>query len=174
MVTFAPETLITTYLEMTSPEQFNASFVHANDIRIERMTTVDLKFYLYLYQSVGEDLAWRDRVMMPKEELAATLSNPNTAVYVLYVSGAPAGYVELEKQGNSVEIAYFGLRKEYHGRGLGKHLLSFGIQEAWNTGAKRVWVHTCNLDGEHAMANYTKRGFRVYQQHQEPMPARYQ
>jgi ribosomal protein S18 acetylase RimI-like enzyme len=174
MVTFAPKTLITSYLEMTNPNQFEASFIHAHDIRIERMKTVDLHFYLYLYSSVGEKLAWRDRILMPKDELHAALSNPNTAIYVLYVGGAAAGYVELYKDGTNVEIAYFGLREEYHGRGLGKHLLSYGIQKAWDAGAKRVWVHTCNLDGQHALANYEKRGFRVYQTEEEAMPEKYQ
>jgi GNAT superfamily N-acetyltransferase len=173
MVTLTPKTLITTYLEMTDPTQFQASYSQADDIRIDEMTSVDLHFYLFLYQSVGEKLSWRDRILMPKEELHAALSSPNTSVYVLYVGGAPAGYVELHKDGTSVEIAYFGLREEYHGRGLGKHLLSYGIQKAWDAEAKRVWVHTCNLDGQHALPNYEKRGFQIYQEEQEPMPERY-
>jgi ribosomal protein S18 acetylase RimI-like enzyme len=168
-----PATLVTTYLEMTSRKQFVPGFIRADDVRIDRMQTVDLHFYLYLYRSVGENLAWRDRLLMPKSELREALSK--SQIYVMYVSGAPAGYVELAKQGASVEIAYFGLREEYHGRGLGKHLLSFGIEQAWNVpGAERVFVHTCNLDGQHALDNYRKRGFKVYQRHEEPMPERYQ
>lgn len=30
-------------------------------------------------------------------------------------------------------------------------------------GAKRVWVHTCSLDGPNALANYQARGFQLYQ-----------
>jgi hypothetical protein len=52
--------------------------------------------------------------------------------------------------------------------------LSYGIEKAWEDGAKRVWVHTCNLDGPHALDNYTKRGFSVYDEHRQPMPNRYQ
>jgi GNAT superfamily N-acetyltransferase len=168
-----PDTLITTYLEMTDPREFQPAFIESNDIRIEALKSPDLKFYLFLYQSVGEKLSWRDRLIMPKEELLAALSHPNTAIFVLYLGGAPAGYVELFKENKSVEIAYFGLREEYHGRGLGKHLLSYGIQQAWDWDAQRIWVHTCNLDGQHAMANYKKRGFRVYDLREEPMPERY-
>jgi GNAT superfamily N-acetyltransferase len=175
MVAFstAPNTLITTYLEMTTQQQFSPSFVHNSELRIERVNMVDVQFYRYLYQSVGEKLRWRDRLIMPTSELREILSKATTHVYVLYVSGVPAGYVELDEQGDSTEIAYFGLREEYHGRGLGKHLLSFGIQQAWELGAQRVFVHTCNLDGPFALENYQKRGFRVYQQHSEPMPERY-
>jgi hypothetical protein len=29
-------------------------------------------------------------------------------------------------------------------------------------GPERVWVHTCSLDGPHALANYQARGMRVF------------
>lgn len=167
-----PNTLVTTYLEMTSPQQFIPGFTYSDNVRVEKMDSVDLNFYLYLYRAVGENWCWRDRLVMPREELREALRNAH--IYVLYVGGAPAGYVELVKQGKSVEIAYFGLREEYHGMGLGKHLLSTGIEKAWQMGAERVWLHTCNLDGPHALSNYRKRGFKVYQRHEEPMPELYQ
>ena len=174
MLASAPDTLITTYLEMTTPAQFKPSFNRAEGIRIERMERVDIGFYRYLYQSVGEDYRWRDRLVMPDSELRAILNSSKTHVFVLYVHGAAAGYVELNQQSDSTEIAYFGLRAEYHGRGLGKHLLSYGIQKAWKLGSKRIWLHTCNLDGIHALDNYRKRGFRPYMQEQEEMPEIYQ
>lgn len=174
MLTYAPNTLVTTYLEMTSTSQFKPTFNYSDDITIERMDTVDLGFYRYLYQAVGEEYCWRDRLVMPKSELRAILAKSSTQVFVLYVQGAPAGYVELNQQGQSTEIAYFGLRREYQGRGLGKHLLSYGIQKAWELGAKRVWLHTCNLDGDYAMSNYQKRGFRPYKTEREEMPELYQ
>jgi GNAT superfamily N-acetyltransferase len=166
-----PNTLVTTYLEMTSPSDFSPSYVENHLVRIEQLQRVDVDFYLYMYRAVGEQLAWRDRLLMPKADLREALSKAH--VYVMYVGGIPAGYVELDPQGEDVEIAYFGLREEYQGLGLGKHLLSFGIDNAWKLGAGRVYVHTCNLDGEHALSNYRKRGFKVYQRHEEPMPERY-
>ncbi|MEM9952670.1 MAG: GNAT family N-acetyltransferase [Chloroflexota bacterium] len=174
MLATAPNTLITTYLEMTNPRQFQPSFKQTDSVRVERMEEVDLGFYRYLYKSVGEDYRWRDRLVMSKSELRAVLESNKTHVFVLYVHGAPVGYVELNQQGKSTEIAYFGLRKEYHGRGLGKHLLSYGIQKAWELGAERIWLHTCNLDGTHALSNYRKRGFQQYKEEREPMPELYQ
>lgn len=174
MLTTSPNTLITTYLHMTRRGQFSPSYSKYNDgVSIERMATVDLDYYRYLYRAVGDAWSWRDRLVMSDEELHGILSNPNNHVYVMYVSGVPAGYVELMRQGDSVEIAYFGLRREFHGRGLGKHLLSFGVDKAWELGASRVWLHTCNLDGPHALTNYRKRGFEVYDQVEEPMPSLY-
>ncbi|MBA3872529.1 MAG: N-acetyltransferase, partial [Anaerolineae bacterium] len=51
--------------------------------------------------------------------------------------------------------------------------LSYAIHRAWMDGAKRIWLHTCNLDGPYALDNYIKRGFSVYKTEEEPMPQRY-
>ncbi|MDE2636101.1 MAG: GNAT family N-acetyltransferase [Chloroflexota bacterium] len=168
------KTLITTYLEMVSEEDFAPAFIQAPDIEIVPMEMPDLGFYKFLYQSVGEEWAWRDRLQMSNSELRGILASPNTQVHVMYVGGSPAGYVELYRhEDGSVEVAYFGLRRSYMGRGLGKHLLSYGVARAWDMGAKRVWLHTCNLDGPHALSNYQKRGFRIYDVIEEPMPDLY-
>lgn len=166
-----PEWLITTYLEMTAYEQFKPSYIQHEQVRIERWQGTDLDFYLSLYKGVGYALRWRDRLIMPPAQLREALAK--AYVYVLYYADEPAGYVELDQQGDDVEVAYFGLFAPFQGLGLGKHLLSYGIEQAWQIGAKRVYVHTCNLDGEHAMSNYEKRGFRAYHQQTEPMPERY-
>ncbi len=168
------EMLITTYLEMTSPEDFAPAYIQANDIEIVKMEMPDLGFYKFLYQSVGEEWAWRDRLQMSNAALRKVLTSARTQVHIMYVSGSPGGYVELYRHDdNSVEIVYFGLRRDYMGRGLGKHLLSYGVARAWEMDAARVWLHTCNLDGPHALANYEKRGFRIYKVVEEPMPELY-
>lgn len=168
-----PSELITTYLEMTDSEQLNDTLHMPDDVRVERLEQVDLSYYRYLYSAVGKAWRWRDRLIMPDADLHAELAKPTTHVYVMYVSGAPAGYVELASGRDGVEIAYFGLREAYQGRGLGKLLLSYGVRRAWELGTERVWVHTCNLDGPFALANYRKRGFVVYDEQREPMPTRY-
>lgn len=170
----APSTLVTYYLEMTGPGQFRPSYAdHTAGVMMMRMSRPDVGFYRFLYGSVGEQWRWRDRLLMSDKELEHALAKPETSVHVLYVDATPAGYVELSKQGDSTEIAYFGLRPGYIGRGLGKHLLSHGIARAWDEGAQRVFVHTCNLDSPHALENYLKRGFSIYQTFEEPMPERY-
>lgn len=172
-MTDLPDELITTYLEMRQRADFRPAFVEAADALIVRMETPDVAFYRFLYREVGEAWRWRDRLLLDDAALAAILSRAQVEVWTLLVGGVPAGYVELERDGGDTEIAYFGLRVGFMGRGLGKHLLSFGVQRAWDAGAARVWVHTCNLDGPHALANYEARGFAVYQESREPMPDRY-
>ncbi len=169
-----PDSLITTYLEMTRRAAFRPAYLDEDEsFVVLRMETVDVPFYRFLYTAVGEQWHWRDRLLMPTDELEAELADPCTTVDVLYVGGVPAGYVELKREGEATEVAYFGLRPGYIGRGLGKHLLSWGVAQAWSDGAQRVWLHTCNLDSPHALDNYLKRGFTVYEVVEEPMPDRY-
>ncbi len=172
----APAKLITTYLHMTAPSDFQPAFLPTNaltDVTLMRLNGVDVQYYRFLYGSVGEPWRWRDRLVMPDDELEAALSQPGTSVHVLYVGGVPAGYFELRGADGDRELGYFGLRPTFLGRGLGKHLLSLAIQQAWDDGARRLWVHTCNLDAPQAIDNYVKRGFQVYDVREEPMPSRY-
>ncbi len=90
-----------------------------------------------------------------------------------YMFGVPAGYIELSQGKQSTEIVYFGLRSGYMGKGLGKHLLSYGVDYGWERGAKRLWVHTCSLDSPYALNTYLKRGFKIYNSYEEPMPKAY-
>ncbi len=84
------------------------------------------------------------------------------------MSGTPAGYFELELQPDAqVELAYFGIAKQFIGRRLGGHLLTVALQKAWAFGAQRVWVHTCTLDHAAALANYQARGMTVFKEETE-------
>ncbi len=176
-----PDTLITTYLQMTDWSQFRPAYLNYLDgIKVMCIETPDVAFYRFLYTTVGEQWRWRERLSQSDEEIKALLLDPGTSVHVLYVNGAPAGYIEMAQRREgptrrffSTEIVYFGLRSNYMGRGLGKHLLSHGIAYAWNKGTQRLWVHTCNLDGPHALNNYIKRGFKIYRVEKEPMPENY-
>lgn len=78
----------------------------------------------------------------------------------------------------SVEIVYFGLLPAFRGRRIGGHLLTHGVRRAWDLAerwpelppTRRVWLHTCSRDGEHAMANYERRGFTVFATKTEDEP----
>jgi GNAT superfamily N-acetyltransferase len=49
------------------------------------------------------------------------------------------------------------------GKGIGGGMLSLAVREAWKIkGTQRVWLHTCSEDHPHALANYQKRGFRLF------------
>ncbi len=117
----------------------------------------------FLYTAVGGHWFWRDRLRWSYAQWLHWLDRPQLQTWVLYARGTPAGYVELEQQdGGDVEIAYFGVMREFCGRGLGGHLLTLALERAWAFAAQRVWVHTCSLDGPAALANYEARGMRIY------------
>lgn len=166
-----PDTLVTWYLEMSHRAEFIPAFMRLTDAYIALMTPVDLPLYRQLYRVIGEPWMWRDRLPLSDETLTELLQRAH--VHILYVDNTPVGYVELARYGQAVSIDYFGLMTKVQGRGLGKHLLSYGIQHAWEMGAERVIVHTCNLDGPYALSTYQKRGFRVVRETQEPMPDLY-
>lgn len=167
-----PDRLITTHLALYSRDEVRVVPPPIGDVMVRRWGQVDVVFYLFLYRAVGYDLRWRDRLIMPVSDLEAALHQAD--VHILYVGGVPAGYIELERHNDgSIEVGYFGLRADYHGRGLGKYLLSYGLQQAWEMNPTHITVHTCNLDGAYALHTYQAAGFKVVRVEDIPMPDRY-
>lgn len=164
-------TVTTTYLAMPSRAAFRPAFSADPDLVVMQAREPLPAFYRFLYGTVGGPYNWTDRLRWTDERLATYLAQPTLTLLVLYVRGTPAGYVELNQASDEpgTEVAYFGLFEAFQGRGLGKHLLSIGVQRAYDDGAERVWVHTCTLDGPHALANYQARGFVPYEttQHEQ-------
>lgn len=157
-------TVTTTYLELPSRAHFRPAFSADPDVQIIEAREPLPAFYRFLYQTVGEPYHWTDRLAWSDERLGSYLAQPGVTVLVLYLRGTPAGYLELNREAEEpdTEVAYFGLFPPFHGRGYGRHLLSAGVQRAFDDGARRVWVHTCTLDGPYALANYRARGFAPY------------
>ncbi len=152
-----------TYLEMRDPTQLQAARCNNPRIRIEQMHECLASFFRYLYVEVGGNYHWIDRLPWTDEEIVAHLNQPETSLWLMTDKGATAGYFELRRcEDGSVEVAYFGLLPQFIGRGLGKHLLTCAVEQAWDLGANRVWLHTCTLDDPAAMPNYLRRGFRAF------------
>jgi GNAT superfamily N-acetyltransferase len=121
-----------------------------------------------LYARVGAGWSWTDRLGWSAAAWAAHADRVET--WLASVDGEPAGYYELDvPDATGAEIAMFGLLAAYHGQGLGGHLLTHAIRRGFAR-APRVWVHTCTLDGPHALANYEARGMRAFRTEVEPAP----
>jgi GNAT superfamily N-acetyltransferase len=153
-----------TYLQLSDPARFLPAFGHFADFVVRRVTRPDPALYRFCYRTVGEAYHWRDRWGWSDAAIAAHLAQPEISLYVADRDGRFAGWYELRQvpEDASVEIAYFGLAPDAIGKGLGKHLLSCAVRDAWALGATRVWLHTCTLDHPHARPNYEKRGFVAY------------
>jgi GNAT superfamily N-acetyltransferase len=161
----------TTYLEQTDPSDLRPARPPA-DVAIVRAEIPSPELNRFLYAAVGGDWHWTDRLSWPYDRWSSYLERLGMETWIAWAKGTPAGYVELDPQDDgAVEIAYFGLLPAFVGRGIGGHLLTVGTARAWDLGdrwpgrtaTRRVWLHTCTLDGPHALANYEARGFRVYQ-----------
>ena len=154
-----------TYLELRSRDAFHPVFLVDERARVAEVNHCPASFYRYLYAEVGRFFHGTDSLGWTDAEIRALLAQGGLSLWVLYYEDAPAGYFELSKgEDGDTELAYFGLLPEYLGRGLGKHLLSAAITQAWEDGASRVWLHTCTLDDAAALPNYLNRGFKPFRE----------
>ncbi|MEV2267200.1 GNAT family N-acetyltransferase [Nonomuraea africana] len=163
--------VITWYLEQRSPGALVPARPPRLPVEVVRAEVPSPEFSRFLYTAVGGDWQWTDRLSWTYDQWMTYLTRPGVETWVAWHRGTPAGYVELDPQpGAQVEIAYFGLLPYAMGGGVGGHLLSSGTARAWDLATRwpslpeirRVWVHTCSLDGPAALANYRARGFEVY------------
>jgi GNAT superfamily N-acetyltransferase len=153
-------TRITTwFLEMTAREQLRPARA-VDGFEVRRLDPPDVGLSRRLYQQVGEPWQWTDRLGWGDSRWSAHLGHAQT--WVGYLDGEPVGYAELVRDGDDVELASFGLLPGFAGRGLGGALLTAATERAWESGAERVWLHTCSLDSPAALPSYERRGFRRY------------
>ncbi len=155
-----------TYLALESRDAFAPAFGEFPGLAVARVADPGPDLYRRCYRTVGDGYHWRDRWDWTDDQIRAHLTQPEITLYTATEHDAILGWYELRRVpppgDGSVEIAYFGLVAEALGRGLGRHLLSCAVRDAWALGATRVWVHTCTLDHPNALPNYRARGFTPY------------
>jgi GNAT superfamily N-acetyltransferase len=146
----------TTYLEQLAVDDLVPAREPTEQAPITRVDDIAPEFSRYLYTAVGGDWHWLGRLSWTLQQWTDWLSRPGSETWVMWVHGAPAGYVELDATAvgadTHAEIAYFGLLPRYMGQGLGGHLLTHGMTQAWSLQDRfsalqpvsRVWVHTCS------------------------------
>ena len=151
------------YLEMRSPDDLKEKEKPAG-LEIVEAEIKEYSLNRYLYQLVGQDWSWKDKLPLSSDEWKHYAESDNLRTWVAYFKGSIAGYYELQKQKESnVEIAYFGLAPKFIGKGFGGYLLTHAIKSAWSwRNCRRVWVHTCTLDHDSALPNYLARGMKIY------------
>jgi GNAT superfamily N-acetyltransferase len=163
--------ITTWYLEQTDPAQLQPAGVPADPVTVTRAQLPSPELNRYLYTAVGGDWFWLDRLPWTWRQWHDWLDRPGVETWVATVRGTPVGYAELDGyRDGAVELAYFGVLPGFVGRGIGGHLLTVALREAWALAGRwpgrppvrRVWVHTCTLDGPAALGNYQARGMRLY------------
>jgi len=160
---YAPVTVW--HLEMLSADDLRPSHRDVPGLEIVQAKLPLPELNRFLYASVGGDWYWRDRLGWDYARWMNVIGKSGYETWVAWLHGTPAGYFELDPTPDgSVEIAYFGLLPEFVGKGIGGVLLTRAIARGWETGARRVWVHTCSLDHPAALKNYQARGLRLFKE----------
>lgn len=132
-------------------------------LRLARVPVPSVPLAQRLYREVGDAYHWHDRWKWTPEQWKAWVERPGYGTWILTYDGELAGFFDLYwDESGACEIELFGLVKQFHGRGFGKHLLSAAVELAFTIGAERVWLHTCTLDGPAALPNYLARGFKPF------------
>lgn len=158
------------YLRLDQPWAVEARTSPRDDLLIMRAEKPTIPFYRFLYHTAGEDFVWGDRRRMSNEKLAGILAQEDVHVMVLYKSGTPAGFFEVDfRAANSTEIKYFALLPGNIGLGLGGYMLNCAIRYAGRSKLPLI-LDTCTLDHGSALENYLKRGFVIYDRQDEEYP----
>ena len=175
--------LVTTYLQMRTPDELRTAnrASRSETFEIRELNSPNWKFNREMYFKVGEKWKWTDKRPWTDDQWKEYASDLSLRTFAAYFEGQIAGYYELKRTSDGghpqsgretqiveqkakaeIEIAYFGLLAHAIGHGVGKHLLSCAVRDAWALGPSRVWLHTCTLDHPAALPNYKKRGFVPY------------
>jgi GNAT superfamily N-acetyltransferase len=158
----------TWYLEMTSPEQQAPPPPVDPELEVRQAELPSPELSRALYAGVGSRWQWSDRHDWSWMRWHKHLSREEIETWVAWVRGTPVGYAELERSADAVELVSFGLLPAFFGRGYGPRLLDAAVRRAWALGPRRVWLHTCTLDGPAALRTYRERGFEVYDERTGP------
>jgi len=152
----------TTYLEITSEDQWIRRDRSDTGLDVRECVIKQPRFNHFLYVFVGGPWKWTYRLSWSARQWDDTVTSDNLRTFVAYRGGSIAGYYELKRAGDDVEIGIFGLTPDFIGLGYGGFLLDTAIENAYAWGAARVWLHTCTDDHPNALNNYLKSGFTIY------------
>jgi GNAT superfamily N-acetyltransferase len=153
--------MITTYLEMREHPRLQTRGPQRAGMLL-RLEEPSVPFYRYLSARMGRE---PDRLRdLSDSDLTARLTDTARDVFVLYLGGAPAGFFELDRrQEGEVRLTRLGLFPEFRGRHLGKWLLGFAVDAAWDYRPDRVWTSVTDLDDPRALLLCQWAGFIPYE-----------
>lgn len=152
-----------TYLEMPVRPGFDAPDL-PTDVRLERAIDPPVQFFLAMYDAVGRDYEWWQRVWQSKNDpqtLHDFVKHPKVGMWLAYRHGWPHGFFVLDHRTHGIcDLAYFGLVHGAIGQGLGGALLKTACVKGWlHDDVAKMTVNTCTLDHPRALRLYQKVGF---------------
>jgi len=158
------EKIVKNYLEIKSLDELVQKKKPNSEYFVEKVSINDFQLNKFFYKQIGQNHHWNDRLVWDDKKWIDYVSNQNVFTFVLKDNENIAGFFELiyHKDKSEMEIAYFGLLKDYMAKKLGGYMLSEAIKISFSYKVKRLWVHTCSLDHKNALNNYLARGMKIY------------
>jgi GNAT superfamily N-acetyltransferase len=151
-----------TFLEMDHrPEGPPPPLPAAAPVSLMRAVRPPVKYFLYLYDLVGEAHHWTDRHADDPAALQEVLDDDDVSLFSMIYDGWPAGIVMLDWREQGVcDLSYFGISERLHGMGLGRWLIGAAVRMGWEReGVRKMSVNTCSLDHPRALPMYQRAGF---------------
>ena len=158
------ETITRNFLEIKSLNNLLKVNKPTENAEINLLIPPDFQLNKFFYNQIGQNYQWNDRLVWDDKKWIDYVSNPNIFTFILKDNEDIAGFFELiyHKDKSEMEIAYFGLLKDYMAKKLGGYMLSEAIKISFSYKVKRLCVHTCSLDHKNALKNYLSRGMKIY------------
>ena len=152
------------FLEINSIQDLSGALPPNEFCKISLIDPPDFQLNKFFYKQIGQNHHWFDRLVWDDKKWINYVSNPNVFTFVLKNNENIAGFFELiyHKNKLEIEIAYFGLLKDFMAKKLGGYMLTEAIKISFSYKVKRVWVHTCSLDHKNALNNYLARGMKIF------------
>jgi len=152
------------YLEINSLADLSEIAKPFDKLNLEKVNPPDFQLNKFFYKQIGRNLQWIDRLIWTDKHWVEYINNKNIETYILKEENNLVGYYEqiFKPIKSEYEIAYLGILDEYIGKKFGGYLLSEAIKNAFKLNCKRLWVHTCSLDHQHALKNYLSRGMKIF------------
>jgi GNAT superfamily N-acetyltransferase len=151
---------VVTHLEMCE-EVAQPSAQLPNGTRLGRVSQPEVDWYRELYLRVGgRDWLWFSRMQLPDDALRGILNDPGIQVFAVERNGTAEGLLELDfRDQGACELAFLGLSRDLIGLGIGRAMMNFAIETAWQRPIELLHIHTCTLDSPQALGFYRKCGF---------------
>ena len=152
------------YLEINSIQDLIEAAKPTVDYSLNLLEPTNFQLNKFFYKNIGKKHKWIDRLVWTETQWIDYVSNEKVETYIFKYKDDLVGFFELisHSEKKEVEIAYFGLLKEFQNKKLGSYLLSEAIRISFKKNIDRVWVHTCSLDHKNALNNYIARGMKIF------------
>ena len=154
------------YLEINSLQDLIEGNKPSEDYSLSLIDPINFQLNKFFYKNIGKNHKWVDRLIWTEQQWIDYISSDKVKTYILKKNEDLVGFFELVSHLDTkeIEIAYFGILKEYQNKKIGSFMLSEAIKICFVEDINRVWLHTCSLDHKNALKNYLNRGMKIFRE----------